>query len=446
MKAYHEMLPEELKTELAQLKEQHRTFVQKGLKLNMARGKPSPEQLDLSMPMLDLLPSAYAGKELQAGEDDDLRNYGGLTGLAEMRELMGALMRVPADNVIIGGNSSLNMMFDMVNRAMTHGVLGSTPWAKLEGQPIFLCPAPGYDRHFSICEHFGIKMIPVPLFETGPDMDLVEQMVGADPLVKGIWCVPRFSNPTGCVYSDETVRRLASLAPAAEDFRLFWDNAYAVHDLANGLGDAQGEAQGEAQGKAAAMLLDIKEASESASNPNIWYQFVSTSKITFAGNGVAAMASSKENIKSIAEAIRYQTIGPDKINQKRHLLFLPDLQAVQAHMAKHAAILGPKFDTVERVLAEGLAEAGVGTWTHPQGGYFISFDGAPRTARRTIELAAEAGVTLTPAGATYPYGEDFADTNIRIAPSYPELEELEIAVEVFVVCARLAALEQLISE
>jgi len=388
--------------------------------------------------MLDLLPSQGSTEALKVGTADDLRNYGNLTGLAEARELMGAIMGVPAANVLVGGNSSLNLMYNMVSMAVTHGVLGSTPWSQLDEPPVFLCPVPGYDRHFSVCEHFGIKMVLVPMTETGPDMDMVEDLVNSDPLVKGIWCVPRFSNPTGCVYSDDTVLRFASLAPAASDFRIYWDNAYAVHGLG---GDK--EPSPVSPEPSPCCTPNLKDACDKASNSNLWYQFSSTSKITFAGSGLAAMASSEENLGSITKALSFQTIGPDKINQKRHALFLPSLEAVHEHMAKHAALLAPKFEVVGRVLAEGLANTGIGEWTIPQGGYFISFEGPPNTAKRTIELAAEAGVVLTPAGATYPYGKDPLDSNIRIAPSYPSLEELELAAEVLVTCVRIATLEQL---
>ena len=472
MKPYREMPQEEIEQELAEQRQQLKRYIERGLNLNLTRGKPSAEQLDLSMPLLDLLPSQGSADAMHAGSADDLRNYGNLTGLPEARELMGAIMGVPADNVIIGGNSSLNLMYDTVSMSMTHGVSGSKPWALLDEQPVFLCPVPGYDRHFSVTEHFGIKMIPVPLSQTGPDMDIVEELVDSDPLIKGIWCVPRFSNPSGCVYSDETVRRFASLAPAAEDFRIYWDNAYAVHDLVGwdacdeagadsaggkdsdpaacaglaagaAVGSAAGNDSGSDAGTNASQLLNIKDACEAASNPDIWYQFASTSKITFAGSGLSAMASSTENIKAITRKLGFQTIGPDKLNQKRHALFLPDINAVHKHMARHAAILKPKFDLVAHALAEGLTEADIGTWTDPKGGYFVSFDGLPGTAKRTVELAGEAGVVLTEAGAPYPYGNDPLDANLRLAPTYPGLEELKSAMEVFVVCARIAALEQL---
>lgn len=442
MKAYKELSSKELQRELSEQQNRYEAFVRLGLKHNMARGKPSPEQLDLSLPMLDLLPSQDSAGHLHAGAADDLRNYGGLAGLPEARELMGAIMGVPADNVLVGNNSSLNLMYNMVSMAMTHGVLGSTPWALLEEQPVFLCPVPGYDRHFSITQHFGIKMTTVPLTDDGPDMEAVEQQVSTNPSIKGIWCVPRFSNPTGCVYSDETVRRLAGLTPAASDFRIYWDNAYAVHDLASTGEDVGCSAD---QNDGAAALLSIKDACEASSNSNLWYQFSSTSKITFAGSGIAALSSSEENLAGIIRTLGFQMIGPDKINQKRHAMFLPDLDAVRVHMSRHAALIKPKFDLTQRMLEEGLGQVGIGTWTKPQGGYFVSFDGLPHTATRTVELAAAAGVVLTPAGATYPYGHDPLDANIRIAPTYPGLEELETAAKVFVVCVRIAALEQLLA-
>lgn len=436
MKAYRDLSSEEVKAELAQQREAHQTFVQRGLKLNMARGKPAPEQLDLSLPMLDLLKAEGSAADLHAGEADDYRNYGGLTGIPAMRELMGSILGVPSANVLAAGSSSLTLMYNLVSMAMTQGIMGSMPWARLEHKPLFLCPSPGYDRHFGICEHFGIEMLMIPLAETGPDMDMVEHLVNNDARVKGIWCVPRYANPSGTVYSDETVTRFAALKPAAEDFRIYWDNAYAVHDL------TQAGASGE---DASLVLKNLKDACDAAANPDIWYQFASTSKITFAGSGVAALASSEANLKDILATWAYQTIGPDKINQERHALFLPDLASVHAHMAKHAAIIGPKFEVVQRVLEKGLSEAGIGSWSKPKGGYFISYVGLPQTAKRTVALAQEAGVVLTPAGATYPYGDDPQDANIRIAPTYPSLEELEQAAEVFVVCARIAALEQIAS-
>ena len=430
MKPYRELSKEALQELLAQQRKEHAAYKAKGLKLNMTRGKPSPEQCDLSLPMLDVVTSNTEAEILHAGQNDDVRNYGGLTGLPAARELMASIMGVDAEDTVVCGNSSLSIMYDLVSQAVTHGLAGQAPWSKLPEPARFLCPVPGYDRHFALTEHFGISMIPLPMTPEGPDMDQVERHVNADPLVKGIWCVPKYANPTGITYSENVVRRLAALLPAAKDFRIYWDNAYAVHDLA-----AQGEA---------AQLLNIKDACDEASHPHHWYQFASTSKITFAGSGIAALASSEENLKSITKTLSYQTIGPDKINQKRHTLFLPNPDAVHEHMAKHAALLRPKFDMVEQVLTKRLVKTGIGTWSKPQGGYFISFDGPQNTARRTVELAAQAGVVLTAAGATFPYGEDPLDANLRIAPTYPGLEELETAVEVFTTCVRIAALEQLL--
>lgn len=428
MKSYAHLTPSELQEELAVQRAAYDSYVAKGLKLNMARGKPAPEQLDLSMPLLDTVPSTAGADILHQGAADDLRNYGGLPGIGGVRTLMGDLLGVDASNVVVAGNSSLTLMHNAISLAMTHGVMGSTPWAQLESKPKFLCPSPGYDRHFAICEHFGIEMIVVPLAVDGPNMDVVESLV-ADPQVKGIWCVPRFANPTGCVYSDETVERMAALKPAAADFRVYWDNAYAVHELYDD----------------AANLMNFAEACKRAGNDDLWYQFASTSKVTFAGSGIAAIAASDENIKSLLAALAFQSIGPDKINQERHVQFLPTLEAVKEHMAKHAALIKPKFEVVLRVLEAELSEAGIGQWTNPKGGYFISFDGPAHTAKRTVELATAAGVVLTPAGATYPYGNDPEDANIRIAPTYPSLEELEQAAKIFTVCARIAAAEAMLA-
>jgi DNA-binding transcriptional MocR family regulator len=445
MTAYRELTLEQLQTELGNLHKQYQTYKMRNLKLNMARGKPSPEQLDLSLPMLDLLPAAANPDEYNAGAATDLRNYGSLTGIPEAKELMAAIMDVPAQNVIVGGNSSLQLMYNLVSAAMTHGVLGSTPWAKLNGPVKFLCPTPGYDRHFAITEHFGIKMIPVPLNPEGPDMYVVERYVNTDEMVKGIWCVPKYSNPTGSVYSTQTVQCLARLFPAADDFRIYWDNAYAVHDFG-----AERRGGEQHTGEAASSddkpeLPNIKTICEQNGNPNLWYQFTSTSKITFAGGGISALSSSADNIKSIEQQMAFQTIGYDKLNQKRHVLFLRDLEGVRQQMNKHANILRPKFESVLKVLEKGLAEPQIGEWSKPKGGYFISFMGPPNTAKRTVELAKDAGVELTPAGATYPYGNDPYDSNIRIAPSYPSPDSLQTASEIFVICVRIAAVEQLIS-
>jgi DNA-binding transcriptional MocR family regulator len=407
----------------------------------------------LGLPGAECPPEAYHGNE-----DDDYRNYGGLWGLPEARALMAGIMDVPAENVMVLGNSSLSLMYDAITRAITVGVLGAEPWAAFSartGRPAkFLCPVPGYDRHFSICEYFGIKMLNVPMTTTGPDMDAAEAMV-ADPDVKGIWCVPKYANPTGIVYSDATVRRLAALRPAAPDFRIYWDNAYAVHDLVfleekcnndgkdGKLGASHSTGPDSAAGSAGVPLYNIKLACEQAGNDDMWYQFCSTSKVTFAGAGIAAFAASKANLAQAEQQLGFKTIGPDKLNQLRHVLFLRDPAGLRAHMRRHAAIIAPKFACVHQILQAELGALGIGTWTQPTGGYFISFTGLDGTARRTVELAAAAGVVLTGAGATYPYGIDPNDANIRIAPTYPGIEELRQATTLFALCACIAALEVL---
>jgi aspartate/methionine/tyrosine aminotransferase len=422
----------------------------------MARGKPAPEQLDLSMDLLDVLPAALSGDDatpqaaakasepqavyskpdvrvLHAGEPDDYRNYGGLAGIPAARALMAAIMDVPPKQVLVLGNSSLQIMYDTVARSMTHGVLGGQPWSTLlaQGQqPAFVAPVPGYDRHFAICEHFGLRLIPVPMLSDGPNMDAVEPLVASDANIKGIWCVPKYANPTGAVYSDEVVRRLATMPVAASDFRIYWDNAYAVHGFAD----------------KDVPLASLPAACEQAGSPDRWYQFASTSKITFAGAGIAAFASSPANLKSVQQQLALQTIGPDKLNQLRHALFLRDRAGVEAHMRRHAAIIAPKFARVLQTLQADLDGLEIAQWTSPTGGYFISYTGLPGTAKRTVALAKAAGVTLTAAGATYPHGHDPADANIRIAPTYPSLPELEQASQIFTVCARIAAVERLLAK
>ena len=425
MKSYQELSAQQLREEQERLYQDYLEFKARDLKLNMARGKPSSEQLDLSMPLLNAIDSSQA---MVDSDGTDLRNYGGLTGIKEARALMAQILDVPASNTLVLGNSSLNIMYDTVARSMTHGVIGSTPWNKLDNVR-FLCPAPGYDRHFAVTEHFGIELITIPMTTDGPDMDLVTEYVENDESVKGIWCVPKYSNPQGITYSDDTVQRFATLKPAAADFRIYWDNAYVVHDFIEP-GDE---------------LLNLKVACDAAGNPDIWYMFASTSKITFAGSGISAFASSESNLAYITKQMAYQTIGPDKINQLRHVAFLKDIDGIKAHMRKQAALLAPRFATVLSILDEQLGDLGVGEWTHPKGGYFISFDGLANTAKRTVELAKEAGVTLTGAGATYPYGVDPLDRNIRIAPTYPSVDELATACQLFTICARIAAIEALLA-
>ena len=411
-----------LKEELSARYEQVKSL---GLKLNMARGKPCEEQLDLSMEMMDVLSSQV---DLNCEDGTDCRNYGVLDGIHEAKVLLGDMIEVPPENIIIYGNSSLNVMYDTIARSMTHGVMGSTPWCKLD-EVKFLCPVPGYDRHFAITEYFGITMVPVPMDENGPDMDLVESLVSSDPAIKGIWCVPKYSNPNGVTYSDETVLRFARLKPAAKDFRIYWDNAYSVHHLYEDDQD---------------ILLEILDECTKAGNPDIVYKFTSTSKISFPGSGIAAIAASENNLKDIRRQLTIQTIGHDKVNQLRHVRFFKDLDGITAHMKKHADILRPKFELVEHTLERELGGLEIGTWTYPKGGYFISFDAMPGCAKRIVGACKEAGVVLTSAGATYPYGRDPLDSNIRIAPSFPTTEELGKACEVFVLCAKLAAVEKLL--
>ena len=427
MKAYKDFTKDELLTLKVALEEEYKTLEAKALSLNMARGKPGFSQLELCMPMLDVVNSS---SDMRTMLGNDTRNYGDLDGIGECRRLMADMMSVEKDNVVVCGNSSLNIMYDTVSRSVTHGVNGSTPWCKLD-KVKFLCPVPGYDRHFKITETFGIEMINIPLYENGPDMDLVEEYVNNDPAVKGIWCVPKYSNPTGISYSDEVVKRFANLKPAAEDFRIFWDNAYCIHHLYE-------ETQDE--------ILNILEECEKAGNPNMVYIFASTSKISFPGSGVSAIASSKENIDFIESVMTIQTIGHDKINQLRHSRFFKDIDGLRAHMKKHADLLRPKFEAVLTTFEEELADLEIGTWIKPRGGYFISFDTLPGCAKSIVAKCKDLGVILTGAGATYPYGKDPMDCNIRIAPSFPTPEEMKTAAEVFVLCTKLVSVEKLLSE
>ena len=423
---FSDMTQDELCEEYKKLTKEYEEFCAKELDLNMARGKPGAEQLELSMPMLDVITSAT---DLVTQDGSDCRNYGVLTGLPQAKEFMANMMEVKPEQVIVFGNSSLNIMYDTIARAMTNGILGNTPWGQ-QGAIKFLCPVPGYDRHFSICEHFGIEMIQIPMTPQGPDMDLVEQLVSSDPLIKGIWCVPKYSNPTGYSYSDEVVKRFAALKPAAKDFRIFWDNAYCVHHLYS---------QASKQDK----ILNILDECEKCENPNMAYVFASTSKITFPGSGISAMAASAQNLESIVKMMGVQTIGHDKINQLRHVRFLKDAQGLAAHMQKHAECIRPKFEAVLQILDEDLGAVGVGSWTKPRGGYFICFEGPQNSAKAIVDAAAAAGVKLTGAGAPFPKKQDPKDSVIRIAPTYPSLEELKTAARVFTLCVRLVALKQL---
>lgn len=420
------MSEKELSQVRADLQERYNRFKAKGLKLNMARGKPETEQLKLSMGMLDALNSA---SNLYTSTGEDCRNYGMPYGLPEMRELFSKLMGVEASNIIAGGNSSLNMMFDTVSCAMTHGFLGCQPWGK-QGPVKFLCPSPGYDRHFAITEYFGFELITVPMLPTGPDMDVVEKLVSNDETVKGIWCVPKYSNPEGITYSDETVRRFAALKPAAKDFRIFWDNAYCVHDLTD----------------TPDQLLNLWLECKKTDNEDLPILFVSTSKISFPGAGVAALGASDSNLAVLKEYFSYQTIGPDKLNQLRHLYFFKNYDGVMEQMKKHRRLIAPKFKAVIDKLESELGGKGVARWTHPNGGYFISVDVLNGCAKRVVSLCKEAGVTLTGAGATFPYGKDPNDSNIRVAPTYPPVAELQVAMDLFCICVQLAAAEKLLNQ
>ena len=425
MKSYQEMNREELTALKAGLEKAYEEVKAKGLKLDMSRGKPSVSQLDMTMPIMDALDSRSVLKT-EAGAD--CRNYGLMDGIPEAKALMGEMMGVPADQVIVCGNASLTIMYDTISRSVTHGVCGSTPWCRLE-KVKFLCPAPGYDRHFAVTQHFGIEMITVPMTPTGPDMDMVEKYVNEDASVKGIWCVPKYSNPQGITYSDETVRRFAALKPAAEDFRIFWDNAYVIHHLYD---DRQDE------------LLEILSECEKAGNPDMVYEFASTSKVSFAGGGIAAVAASEKNLDFIRKTLTLQTIGFDKVNQLRHVKYFKDLNGLKAQMKKHADIMRPKFQAVLSTLDKELSGLGIAEWTRPNGGYFISFEAMEGCAKRIVAKCKEAGVVLTGAGATYPYGKDPKDTNIRIAPSFPTPEEMALAAELFVLCVKLVSVEKLL--
>ena len=427
MKPYSEMTADELKEELAGLKKQYHKIQALGIHLDMSRGKPSQDQLDLSMGMMDVLSST---DDLTCEDGTDCRNYGALSGISEARQLLGDMMENNPKDIIIYGNSSLNVMFDTISRAWTHGIMGNTPWCKLP-EVKFLCPVPGYDRHFKITEYFGIEMIPVPMTPTGPDMDMVETLVSSDAAIKGIWCVPKYSNPQGISYSDETVRRFARLKPAANDFRIFWDNAYGVHHLYDDRQD---------------YLIEILAECKRAGNPDLVYKFSSTSKITFPGSGIAAVATSPNNMDDFLTHLRHQTIGHDKVNQLRHVRFFGDIHGLIEHMRKHADIIRPKFEAVEEILERDLGELQVGTWTKPLGGYFIMFDSLPGCAKDIVARAKKAGLVLTNAGATWPYGKDPNDSNIRIAPTYPSLEELIRAMEIFTVCVRISSAEKLLAE
>ena len=425
MKPYKEWSEEQLVKEYQSLLEQFEEVKAGGLSLDMSRGKPSAAQVEISRGLLDVLTSTSDLTE----NGLDCCNYGYLDGIPEAKELIADIVEVEPENVIIYGNSSLNVMYDQISRSWSHGVMGHTPWCRQE-KVKFLCPVPGYDRHFAITEWFGIEMINIPLNDDGPDLDLVEKYVNNDPTVKGIWCVPKYSNPTGTSYSDETVRRMAALKPAAPDFRLYWDNAYNVHHLYD---DRQDE------------ILEILHCCEEAGNPDMVYKFFSTSKITFPGSGIAALIASKANLEDVRRQLRIQTIGYDKLNMLRHVRFFRDEVGVREHMKKHAAFLRPKFEIVLSTLEREIRDLEIGTWIRPRGGYFVSFNSLPGCAKAIVARAKEAGLVLTGAGATYPYGKDPEDSNIRIAPSYPTEEELIHAMKVFVLAVKLVSIEKILA-
>ena len=420
-----EMTAEELQARQQTLLAAYEDYKARGLTLDMSRGKPGAAQLDLSLPVLDAV-TAREGYLAEGGLDG--RNYGIVDGLPEAKQLFADILGVAPANVIVGGNSSLNMMFDFIASAYSSGVCGNLPWSR-QGEVKFLCPVPGYDRHFAVTAFFGIRLIPVPMTPTGPDMDAVESLV-QDPLVKGMWCVPMYSNPQGITYADDTVRRIAALRPAAPDFRVMWDNAYCLHHL----------------GEEGDTLLNIYPELVKHGNEDMVVMFTSTSKISFPGAGVAAMASGPATVADVKRRMTVQTIGHDKLNMLRHVRYFKDLDGIRAHMKRHAAVLRPRFEAVLTALDTYLGERGIAAWHKPRGGYFVSVDLMAGCAKRTVELLRQAGVAMTPAGATFPYGEDPRDSNIRIAPSYPTVEELTVAMEMFCVCAELACIERLLAE
>ena len=426
MRHVTEYSKQELNDMLKELTIQFQEARKLNLKLNMARGKPAAAQLDMNMGLLEF----PEGCTLEDGTD--ARNYGVLEGIPECRRLLGRLLGLKPDQIIIGGNSSLNLMFDTMAYHCLFGTQGEKPWSfyAYEGSPVkFLCPVPGYDRHFQICEELGIQMIPVPLLEDGPDMEMVEAMVREDASIKGIWCVPLHSNPQGVCYSDRVVDRLASMETAAPDFRIFWDNAYGVHHLYDHDQDH---------------LIEILAECKRAGNPDLVYKFASTSKISFPGSGIAAIATSHNNLEDIKAQLKNQTIGHDKVNQLRHARFFKDIHGMVEHMRKHADIIRPKFEAVEEILERELEGLGIGRWTKPRGGYFISFDSLEGCAKDIVARCKKAGVVMTSAGATYPYGKDPHDSNIRIAPTYPTLGDLITAAELFALCVKLSSVEKLL--
>ena len=425
MKAYSELSREELMALREELHAEYKKIQMEDLNLDMSRGKPSLQQLDVSMGLMDALTS---DQDLRCEDGTDCRNYGVLTGIREAKELMADMLEVNPDNVIVFGNSSLNVMYDSISRSYTHGVMGNTPWCKLD-KVKFICIVPGYDRHFAITDYFGIENISVPMLEDGPDMDMVEKLVENDETIKGIWCVPKYSNPTGNSYSDQVVRRFARLKPAAKDFRIYWDNAYSIHHLYD---DEQDH------------LIEILAECKRAGNPDMVYKFTSTSKVCFPGSGISVIAASHNNLVDIENQMKFQTIGYDKINQLRNVRYFKDIHGMMEHMRKHAEILRPKFELVEKIFDEELEGLGIAKWTKPKGGYFISLDVMDGCAKKVVSRCKKAGVKLTNAGATFPGGMDPNDRNIRIAPSFPSLEDLEQAAKLLSLCVKYTAVDKLL--
>ncbi len=420
---YTELTKAQLEEEKKRIEAEYKRYQDMNLSLDMSRGKPAKEQIELSLPMMDVLDST--SDYLSAV---DCRNYGVLDGIPEAKKLMSDMLGVSTDEVIVCGNSSLNIMFDLISKAMNKGIMGSTPWSQLD-KVKFLCPVPGYDRHFGITEYFGIEMINIPMTADGPDMDLVEKYVNEDETVKGMWCVPMYSNPQGITYSEKTIERIASLKPAAKDFRIIWDNAYCIHHIYEDVKDS---------------IPCILEECKKYNNEDIVYMLASTSKVSFPGSGIAAVAASVNNIKDILSQMTTQTIGHDKINQLRHVRFFGDIDGMKAHMMKHAELIRPKFEIVLNTLEKELGDLGIASWVKPNGGYFISFDAMEGCAKEIVKKAKEAGVVMTNAGATFPYGNDPKDSNIRIAPTFPSVDELKTAAELFVVCVKLVSLNKLL--
>lgn len=428
MKAYTNRTKEELIELQSKLEQQYQEIKKMGLKLDMSRGKPGISQLNRVMGMMDVLDSQ---SDYQTEEGFDSRNYGAMDGIIEAKRLMADIMGTVPEKVVVYGNSSLSIMYDSISRCYTHGVMpGSTPWCRLE-KVKWLCPAPGYDRHFAITERFGIEMIVIPMREDGPDMDQIEQLVAEDESIKGIWCVPKYSNPQGINYSDQTVKRMAALKPKAADFRIYWDNAYAVHDF-----DSERPTE----------ILDILSECEKAGNSDLVYEFASTSKISFSGAGIAAMAASFANLEEIRKQLKIMTIGYDKINQLRHVRYFKNLEGIHKQMTIHAELIRPKFEAVLKILETELGDLEIGFWTKPLGGYFISFEAMEGCAKAIVAKCKEAGVTMTQAGATYPYGNDPKDTNIRIAPTFPTLEEIKKTAKLFALCVKLVSIEKILTQ